>query len=312
MDVSVILCTYNRCGSLRRTLETFRQLQAPDAAVWELLVVDNKSPDATREVCSEFASVLPLRYLFEPQQGKSHALNAAIRATEAKVLVFTDDDVDVDARWLAELWQAVQGHPDATIFGGKIVPTWESRPPRWFAEHATDILRSPSVSYDRGPEPRVLGPDEVPFFGANMALRREVFADGVAFRTDLGPSGEGSVRGEEAELIGKLRRLGHKAFYVPTAVIFHRTPRERMTERYLRLWYKGAGIESVRRGYYADTERKWLGAPGYLWKQLFLNARIYAITRYTCPAFIWLPAEVNLATAWGAITEFRRRPARQA
>jgi hypothetical protein len=107
-----------------------------------------------------------------------------------------------------------------------------------------------------------------------------------------------------------LRRNGCKGFYIPTALVHHHVPRERMTERYVRKWFKGAGMTEVRIGKYEDTKRKWLGAPGYLWKELLLQARIYAVTRFTCPSFLWLPAETTMAKTWGAICEFRQRSLR--
>ncbi|HUJ10143.1 MAG TPA: glycosyltransferase, partial [Verrucomicrobiae bacterium] len=75
MDVAIIICTYNRADNLRRTLEVMCALQVPADLQWEVVVVDNNSTDATRAVCVEVGGRLPLRYIFEPRQGKSHALN---------------------------------------------------------------------------------------------------------------------------------------------------------------------------------------------------------------------------------------------
>lgn len=310
MNISVILCTYNRCEDLRETLKSFCALDIPPGVKWELLIVDNNSSDQTLSVCQQFAGSLPMRYVFEPKQGKSCALNRGIQEAKANLLAFTDDDVDVDSKWVSELWQTSESRHEDMFFGGKIVPKWEHPPPKWLADHSDGMLRALSVCYDRGPEPHSLRTDEPLFYGANMAIRRSAFANGLRFREDLGPNGRGAVRGEEIELLTNLLQQGHKGFYVPTAIVSHRNPRERMTERYLRQWYKGAGMEAVVRGHYENTMRKWLGAPGYLWRQLFLHARIFAITRYTCPPFVWLPAEIAMAKAWGAICEFSHRNAR--
>ena len=101
LSVSVIVCTYNRSSVLADTLESFLHLRVPEGVGWELLVVDNNSKDQTREVVEGFAGRLPLRYLFEPRQGKTCALNLALKEAKGDLLLFTDDDVRLDPGWLA-------------------------------------------------------------------------------------------------------------------------------------------------------------------------------------------------------------------
>jgi glycosyltransferase involved in cell wall biosynthesis len=86
MNISIILRTYNRCESLAKTLESTAALRLPESVEWEALVVDNNSTDQTREVVGEFCRHYPgrFRYLSEPQQGKSHALNAGIREAQLR------------------------------------------------------------------------------------------------------------------------------------------------------------------------------------------------------------------------------------
>ena len=114
--VTVILCTYNRCQSLSKALQSVAASEMPTSAVWEVLVVDNNSHDQTREVVEDFSRRYPgrFRYLFEPKPGKSHALNAGIREAHGEILVFIDDDVTVDKNWLSNLtapgWQCVRRH----------------------------------------------------------------------------------------------------------------------------------------------------------------------------------------------------------
>lgn len=310
MQISVVICTYNRCDSLRQTLETVCALNVPPSLSWELLVVDNNSTDATPEVCRQFLSRLPVRYLFERRQGLSAARNCGIREALGDLIVFTDDDVDVHADWLLELWRASENHPDAFYLGGKIVPEWQASPPAWLRDNATGLLRGLCVSCDHGPVSHYLGDGEEAFYGANMAFRKKVFLKGVNFREELGRNAMSALCGEETALINELRRQGMRGFYVATAMVYHRTPKSRMTERYMRKWFKGLGVTAVRTGEYEDTKRKWLGAPGYLWRQFLLHVRIFSVTRFLCPAFIWLPSEIMMARTWGAISEFRSRARR--
>ncbi|MBC7625374.1 MAG: glycosyltransferase family 2 protein, partial [Aeromicrobium sp.] len=87
--ISVAICTFNRAGSLRRTLESLASVAPPQVGGWELLVVDNNSSDSTRAVVAEFESALPVRYVFEAEQGLSLARNRAIREFRADLLLFT-------------------------------------------------------------------------------------------------------------------------------------------------------------------------------------------------------------------------------
>jgi glycosyltransferase involved in cell wall biosynthesis len=70
MDLSVIVCTYNRAASLELTLRAFAAQTTPPELTWELVVVDNNSTDATRSVVEAFAAhrAVRVRYLFEGRQ----------------------------------------------------------------------------------------------------------------------------------------------------------------------------------------------------------------------------------------------------
>src|SRR5687767_10831562 len=100
--VAVVIATYNRAALLAQTLDALALSRVDGGWDWELLVVDNNSSDGTRTVVeSRRASYpVPLRYLFEPRQGRSHALNAGITATRSTYLLVTDDDVRVEPGWL--------------------------------------------------------------------------------------------------------------------------------------------------------------------------------------------------------------------
>jgi glycosyltransferase involved in cell wall biosynthesis len=50
----LFLCTYNRCESLARALESVAATIVSDGDSWEILVVDNNSKGRTREVVEDF------------------------------------------------------------------------------------------------------------------------------------------------------------------------------------------------------------------------------------------------------------------
>jgi len=108
MKISVIVCTYNRCQSLAKALESVAQSQLPENVRWEVLVVDNNSKDGTRAVVDDFSRRYPgrFRYAFEERQGKSFALNTGIELVAGDINAFVDDDVVVEPSWLARLTAA--------------------------------------------------------------------------------------------------------------------------------------------------------------------------------------------------------------
>jgi len=94
---------------------------------WDAIVIDNNSTDGTRAVVERHIAGFPvaLRYLFEPRQGRSSALNAGIAAARGSVLAFTDDDVRVVNGWLDAAGGPLTG-PDLSLgyTGGPVQPIW--------------------------------------------------------------------------------------------------------------------------------------------------------------------------------------------
>lgn len=311
MDLSVIICTYNRCAHLARTLESLCAVEVPEGLTWEVIVVDNNSSDATSEVCADFGQKLPLRRLLEAEQGLSAARNRAIGLAAGSLFLFTDDDVIVDRRWIASYWEAARRRPEVSFFGGRSLPWWEGTAPPWLKQHSSTLLFGPAVCYDLGSEDRVLGANDREFVGANMAFRREVFANGNGFRNELGRHGRDQIHSEETELQRRLMGQNAKGFYVSSSLVHHCNPKERMTEAYIRRWFAGAGMTHVRLGEHRADGPQWFGAPRYLWRNLVSGGARYVLTRWTRPASVWLRAEIDMASSWGAILEFRKIKSRK-
>jgi hypothetical protein len=196
-------------------LESFCSLEVPDSG-WKLIVVDNGSTDGTSEVLEQFRERLPLEALVEPNQGKNAALNAGLCSIEGDLAVFTDDDVFPCTDWLVQLRKAADAHPECTIFGGAIIPRWETAPPRWVGwVDLGPVFTITDPSREEGET------DPLLVYGPNMAIRSSIFESGIRFNPYVGPCGTNYAMGSESELTGKLGISGHKAFFVPQAVVEH-------------------------------------------------------------------------------------------
>ena len=132
MDLSVIICTWNRAEYLRQALASLQECRLPAGVEWEVVIVDNNSTDETSAVCQQFLRQDPQRYrcIVEKRQGKSFALNTGVENATGRILAFTDDDVIVDPSWLAETLRVFETH-QCVGAGGKVVPLWNSHKPSW-------------------------------------------------------------------------------------------------------------------------------------------------------------------------------------
>lgn len=266
MEITIILCTYNRCESLAKSLESIASLKLPESVEWEVLVVDNNSTDQTREVVEEFCRRYTgrFRYLFERQQGKSYALNAGIQEARADVLAFTDDDVTVEPTWLQNLTASLD--KDGWVgAGGRTLPERSFSAPRWLGLDTRYAL-GPLAILDLGTESCEL---TEPPFGNNMAYRREVFEKYGGFRTELGPRPGSEIRSEDTEFGQRLLSAGERLRYEPSAIVYHAVPAKRIQKSYfLTWWFDKARAEIRESGVPTDTKWFIAGVPTYLFRRL--------------------------------------------
>lgn len=249
LDVTVILCTYNRCGDLAGALESIAESEIPDSVGWEILVVDNNSSDQTRNVVQNFCERYPgrFRYLFEPTQGKSYALNTGIKNARGHLLAFTDDDVTVETTWLQNLTSALR---DGAWMGvsGRTLPAGKFAPPAWLPRTFYGMI---FAYFDAGDRRIELNQ---PPYGANMAFRKEAFEKYGGFRVDLGPTPGSEIRNEDTELGRRLLSAGERLGYEPSAVVYHPVPQGRTTKQYFLSWWFDFGRAIIKeRGDRADV-----------------------------------------------------------
>jgi glycosyltransferase involved in cell wall biosynthesis len=98
MRISVVINTYNRGESLRRTLQSLRH-QTHDP--FEVVVVNGPSTDQTPAVLREFAGAVRVGNCPEVHLSKSRNVGIALAAGE--VVAFLDDDAVPEPLWLEQL-----------------------------------------------------------------------------------------------------------------------------------------------------------------------------------------------------------------
>ncbi len=283
MDVSVLVGTYNRSRLLASTLDGLAAMQVRAGLTWEVIIVDNNSTDGTRAVVEARGRNFPvrLRYLFEPRQGKSHALNSGIAASSATIIVFTDDDVRVDAQWLEAGVRPLLERTDIDYTGGPALPMWEVPPPRWL-QGASGVIRGPIATLDYGPEAFILEDKRRIAMGVNMAVRRTVFQRVGGFNPDLDRQGASLLGQGQAEFFFRTRMAGIRGLYVPAMVVEHHVPASRMHRGYHRRWWYWKGVARARLhllhpiselGIDQRAAPQFLRTPRFMWGSAVSDAR---------------------------------------
>ncbi len=271
LDISVVVCTYNRANSLQKTLQCLARQLFPSNCSWEVIIVDNNSSDHTRDTVSQFASERsypPVRYEFEGRQGLSNARNHGIECARGRIIAFTDDDVCPEPEWL---WQIVSGMAEfaCDACGGYIAPDWEAPPPPWLTERFYGFL---AVKTDNDGPRRITSRRDAPF-GANIAFRKSTLEKVGGFDPARGRIGQVLAGGEEIDLLERIMNDGGSVYYLPQARVHHRIEVERLTKRYFRRWrYQSSRNIAQRQG--APGNRHLWGIPLYIFPQLlraFLN-----------------------------------------
>ena len=154
----------------------------------------------------------PLRSLFEPTPGESHALNRAVSEADGEPPRLHGRRRPRRRNWIAAYARAFRRRPNAAIFGGPILPWFEGTPPAV----ARARLRAGGLRVRRaGPRGR-----PTPLRRRQGALRGEHGDAGgrpgpISVRPGARPPAGSGLRGEEVTLVKAMMRDGAEGWWVP-------------------------------------------------------------------------------------------------
>jgi GT2 family glycosyltransferase len=262
--ISVVISTYNRADSLRAAIDSI--LRQPDPPPYELIIVDNRSTDATALLVKQLAADWPrVRYVYEPRQGVSYGRNAGIADARATLIAFTDDDVTVAPDWLNAMLRAATEHPDCGCVGGKVMPRWPLPPPHWLTKRHW----APLALLDYGNPQSIDAATPRCLITANMAIRREVFDQVGLFRPEFQKTAGSTCSNEDRELQERYWRSGGRCWFDPRILVEAEIQPERMTKQYHRRWHFSHGeLHALLRD--PDFEKSSFRAfdiPGHVWRR---------------------------------------------
>jgi GT2 family glycosyltransferase len=240
--VSVVVASRYRPDLLRACVES---VLAGSYDRFELLVVDNgpDRPETAEVVRALAARDARVRMLREPRPGVAVARNAGLADAHGDVVAFVDDDVILDPRWLQAVASAFGAVEDVGCVTCLIMPLELETPAQIWLEEFGGFAKGferwvADLDRHRLPDPLYPWSAGVYGSGAGMAFDTELLRSVGGFDVRL------ATGGEDLDLFLEVLFAGRRIVYEPSAIAWHRHPREYAALRRTMFHY-GAGLSSL-------------------------------------------------------------------
>jgi GT2 family glycosyltransferase len=223
---SIVIATLDRPALL---VDTVRSILAGTHVPEEIVIVDqSRRIDATvGTLVDDRPEVLTLVRM--GGGGLTRARNAGAARARHDALVFVDDDMDADPRWLAALLVGLGGQDDRDVVTGRVVAGAPERPGAFVPSTAQELLRA---EYRGRIDRDVLA-------GGNAALWRAALDEVGPWDERLG-AGARYPAADDNDLGFRLLEAGYRIVYLPEALLYHRAWRPRWEYPVVR-WRYGRG-----------------------------------------------------------------------
>jgi GT2 family glycosyltransferase len=291
-DVSVLVVSKDDAADLPTSLGS---ALAQRGVACETLLVDNASTDGSREVAGGLGA--GVRVLALPENvGFAAAMNAGIEASSGRYVLALNPDCRLEPDFAAILARRLDS-PDAADVGSASGRLLRGEGPELSPGGVLDsagIYFTPSGRhFDRGAgqpeasryleEEEIFGPSGAAGFYRREALESARISTGY-FDADF------FLYREDADLAWRLRNLGWRSLYVPSAVAYHR--RRNLPERRRRMTAL-ANRHSVKNRFLLRINNQ---SAGELWRTLVptlardivVFGACLTVERSSLPAFGWL------------------------
>lgn len=114
---SVVICTYNRAGIIKRALDS---LIAQEDKDWESIIVDDGSDDDTQDVIQSYLDKYPVRYLRKVHNGCALSKNAGMEAVVGRYITFLDTDDEYEPKHLRLRHEILKRQPDIDLLHSNV------------------------------------------------------------------------------------------------------------------------------------------------------------------------------------------------
>lgn len=213
-SVSAVTITWNSAAEIAGLLKSL----AADAAVTEIIVVDNGSSDGTPDIVK---SHCPAARLIEnaDNRGFAAAANQGIRAATGEFILLVNPDVSFAPGFVGKLLSAAE-----STSTGAVAPKLVRPDSAGLIDSAGLVMHRNRKALDRGREERDMGQYDAAcrVFGpcGACALLRRSMLDDVAVNGEVFDETFFSYK-EDVDLAWRMNLMGWETLYVPDAVAEH-------------------------------------------------------------------------------------------
>jgi glycosyltransferase involved in cell wall biosynthesis len=133
MKIDICICTHNPRPEIFALVLTAIANQTIDKNCCQVLIIDNGSiPAITDQDLAPLIAVdLKHQCIYEPKLGIMYARRRAIEAASSDLIVFVDDDNELQSNYLANALEIAQNNPTIGCFGGKLLLASDLICPDW-------------------------------------------------------------------------------------------------------------------------------------------------------------------------------------
>ena len=242
--VSVIIPT---CGRPKMLLDCVASILRNEFRDFEIIIIDqDRERDLRAALDRRFPDDHRLVYLVLDQPHASRARNLGIQHARGEIVVFSDDDIEVERNWLqayVDTFAACDGEP--VVVGGRLDPLWLAPKPTWLPE-GREYLLGIYNKYDG----LILMPEPDQPIGANFAVHRKIIDAVGPFDERIGPSyarKRGMIFGEDALFSMRARQARYPVYYQAAARSWHKMSARKVTKRYFirRSFWEGVTLLTI-------------------------------------------------------------------
>ena len=274
--ISVLICTKDRRADVARALASLRADGVERDGVEIVVIEETPSP----------APIPGVRYVPIPPEGRGFAYvrNRAVAAAKGSVLVFVDDDCEVERGWFDSLLAPLLADPGVGGAAGAVLVRDCNA-----IGYAESVLGFPGggLRYLDAAGGRVVPTSHLST--CNCAYRREAIETAGGFSSEAALGGEDSLLAERVTARWPCR-------YVPGAIVYHK-PRQRLGAIFR--WFMRRGRAEIL--ILPAKPRPWLVVRSLLRGSMVLRVVLAGLVLAWLPWPVWVTAPLLVAVYYAAL-----------
>ncbi|MEW6610302.1 MAG: glycosyltransferase family 2 protein [Patescibacteria group bacterium] len=302
--VAVIIVTFNSARFLPALCISLKSMQHPDGGV-QFIFVDNASDDHSPELALE---AMPDAIVVREKENKgfSAGVNAGIRhplAQSAEFIALLNPDTVVDVRWLIELVNAMDGHPQAASAQSLLLYMQDQE----IVNSNGNEIHFLGFGYSRNN-----GVNKFQLLAPSFQLHSITYASGAAalyrrraleeiglFEEDL------FMYHDDLDVGWKFLLKGYQNIFIPTSIVYHHYEFSRSIKKYY--WMERNRLLLLLTHYKAGTFLMVLPALIVLEAGLTLFALYRGFFSARLRAYLWIISHLQLVVQKHKIAQNLRK-----